>query len=299
MYRPHFYKLVFVILVNLICVIHSSVAQDDSFDPSIVSTVQDDKGIWMVYLPEGTFTMGIDLDEALKLCPDLVPEKFVSLICTAEGFNEYSRVLVSQPTTVSPFYIDQFEVSLGEYLACVNADVCETDFLEREMEAIASGDDVPMDLPVIRADYYDAAIYCAWRGGRLPTEAEWEYAARGPESNSFPWGNEYDGTRTNVCDESCSTVIESHWNDGYPGLAPVDAYADGQSWAGIYNLSGNVAEWTSTRQIGENGFLTDSRVVKGGSFLSYPLESAAWHRWLYISGNSDNIGFRCARTTSP
>jgi formylglycine-generating enzyme required for sulfatase activity len=194
-----------------------------------------------------------------------------------------------------------YEVSLEDYLACVNADVCETNFLKQEMEAIASGDKIPMDVPVVMAGYYDAAIYCAWRGGRLPTEMEWEYAARGPESNNFPWGDKFDGTKVNFCDESCPTAPDTRWNDGYRLDAPIEAFEEGQSWAGIYNLAGNVAEWTSTRIVEENGLLTDFRVVKGGSFIDDALRTATWSRYIFPSSdtNIDTIGFRCARTTPP
>jgi formylglycine-generating enzyme required for sulfatase activity len=294
----YFLKPLFVIVLSSLGVICTASAQDNSVDISTVMTMQDDKGVQMVYLPEGTFKMGITLVEAMELCPDLVPEKFVSRVCSEKVFIDFSSISEAKTVTVSPFYIDQFEVSLEAYLKCVDADVCETDFLDQEMDSVASGDDISIDAPLTKTDYNNAAIYCAWRGGRLPTEIEWEYAARGPENLNFPWGNEFDGTRANFCDESCLTAPDTRWVDGYSQKATIQTFETGQSWAGIHNLSGNVAEWTSTQQIGENGVFTDVRVIKGGSYLSFGLETAGWSRLLFLdSGVSSEIGFRCARTT--
>src|SRR5258706_5634691 len=155
--------------------------------------VKDAKGIAMVYLPQGTFRMGIDINQVIELCKNSWSEGFdTSLACSKDTFDKYPISSTPQTVEVSPFYMDQFEVSLANYLDCVHVDVCTTDFLSQEMEAIESGDDVPMNVPVTGASYYDGAVYCAWRDARIPSEIEWEYAARGVNATIFPWGNKFD-----------------------------------------------------------------------------------------------------------
>src|SRR5689334_21158886 len=93
------------LILSLIALIGFDMASAQDIDsiPSGVKTVQDEKGIWMVYLPRGTFEMGINLSDAIKMCSDLVPEKFVDLACKEKVFKEFSSLSESQTTTVLPF----------------------------------------------------------------------------------------------------------------------------------------------------------------------------------------------------
>ena len=151
------------------------------------------------------------------------------------------------------------------------------------------------DHPVVHVSWIDARAYCLWAGGRLPSEAEWEYAARGGlERRRFPWGDDLtpDGEhRMNVFQ---GRFPESDTGeDGFAGTAPVHAFA--RNGYGLHNATGNVWEWTADRfGPGRPG----QRVTRGGSYLCH--ESYCWrYRCAARSANTPdssagNIGFRLA-----
>jgi formylglycine-generating enzyme required for sulfatase activity len=90
-------------------------------------------------------------------------------------------------------------------------------------------EDVEADHPRVCVTWYEAEAYSAWRGGQLPTEAQWEFAARGSESWVYPWGDVWDATKANVVESS--------------GLTAVGAYPEGVSWVGAYDMAGNAMDW--------------------------------------------------------
>ncbi|MBZ0319724.1 MAG: formylglycine-generating enzyme family protein [Anaerolineae bacterium] len=264
--------------------------------PSLDSKPQvlyDEKGIPMVFVPSGTFQMGFTEEQEFELCKTLRPDG-ADYPCIERQLD----ILPPSTVAVESFYIDQFEVSLEAYSECVQADVCITDPSPNQPPE-------PTTLPIRLVNYYDAAVYCAWRGGRLPTEAEWEYAARGPEGLVFPWGNEFDGNNVNFCDTNCappSNLANYLWDDGYTGTAPIDTLPEGQSWVGAYHMAGNLAEWTSTRIWSDdrNFRLVDFRVLKGGTYLSYAHHTAGWTRLVVQAEfGQEAFGFRCIRTSNP
>jgi formylglycine-generating enzyme required for sulfatase activity len=287
------YKGISIVLSLFLLTVLVTKAQDATPTHSIEIRF-DARGIPMVYVPQGSLDMGISADEAISLCQKLA---------IAEGFPPCDEEFINNArqdpilTEVEAFYIDQYEVSRSAYIACVDVDVCE-------YEPLMYQPSEPLDVPIQNATYYDAAVYCAWREARLPIEAEWEYAARGQEGLTFPWGEVFDGSLTNHCDVNClvlgDAASQSIWNDGYSELAPVDAFPDNQSWVGAQNLAGNILEWTSTRSSLNESPTDDLRVIKGGSLDAYPYQTAGWFIGAYnASFGRANIGFRCVRTTEP
>ncbi len=200
-------------------------------------------GMVMVYVPAGEFQMGSDdaeVDAALEMCN------------THYGNCERAWFEVEQPVhtvVMDDFWIDQTEVANGQYQRCVEAGACDPPRQTgSDTRGAYYGDSAFDDYPVVNVNWRQVDGYCAWAGGRLPTEAEWEYAARGPEGHRYPWGNEFDGTRLNSCDVNCGYGwAEEAFDDGYADTAPVGSYPSGASWCGALDLAGNVWEWMADR----------------------------------------------------
>lgn len=166
--------------------------------------------------------------------------------------------------------------------------------------------------PVVQVSWDDAVAYCAWAGGRLPTEAEWEYTARGSESlvYPYPWGHEFEIARLNSCDNECSSSESSFTfigSDGYASTAPVGTYPDGASPVGALDMAGNVWEWVNDRYRGDYYIwalsanpvgpeLGELRVLRGGAWDNgAPDFFRSANRAKNLHDNrKDNVGFRCA-----
>lgn len=207
---------------------------------------RDADGMVMVFVPAGEFQMGSSKDLVLAakdLCNQSYGEGGNPAVCRYQSFvDEYPDHTVS----LSSFWLDRTEVSNGQYRLCVAASDCQPPLELGSFSRDSYYDSLDFEAyPVINLTEAMAAEYCAWVGGRLPTEAEWAYAARGPESLIFPWGNEFDPTRLNYCDASCPGISDPDYDDGYPDTSPVGSFPEGASWVGALDLSGNVREWVS------------------------------------------------------
>ncbi len=255
-------------------------------------------GMPMVYVPAGRFTMGSD-DAAIELAAVMCGQ--FSDGCTRDTFAD------EQPThtvTLDAFWIDRTEVSNAQYRRCVEAGACT---------ATSCPDNADLNgdaQPAVCVSWSQASAYCEWAGGRLPSEAEWEYAARGPTEPLYPWGNAFDATRLNYCDTRCPlTWADPDHDDGFARTSPVGSYPAGASWCGALDMAGNAWEWVQdwygpyTAQDQENPLVEGGgpgRVLRGGSWDRNPAYSRATVRnYGPVDGSSNISGFRCAVPAGP
>jgi formylglycine-generating enzyme required for sulfatase activity len=192
------------------------------------------------------------------------------------------------------FYIDQYEVTNWMYEVCVYEGVCRAP--ERIGETFSTsktyGRPEYANYPVDMINWHMAKTYCEWRGARLPSEAEWEKAARGTDERSYPWGEGIDCQRANY--------------DGCVGEpVAVGSYESGKSVYGASDMAGNVWEWVSSVYQGYpfdpnfSVYITqfENRVARGGSWADLPETLRTTNRtWLHpwLTFYFDTMGFRCA-----
>jgi formylglycine-generating enzyme required for sulfatase activity len=252
-----------------------------------------------VRISAGSFLMGsspAEMVRAIAMCR----REVLRARCDSEASGYFRAEGLLHEVTLDAYDIDRTEVTNEAYARCVDDGAC------------APPAYVPSDsrwnganLPVTEVRWEDARAYCAWAGGRLPTEAEWEYAARGRERREFPWGNVYN---PHLCNHGAAAPDETDATDGFLLLAPVGSFPDGATPQGVLDLAGNAAEWVSDLyEPDDNGFgyaagpvtnpkgpSTGFHIVRGGSYatgapwtrgaarLPPPLLRASW------------IGCRCA-----
>lgn len=216
------------------------------------------------------------------------------------------------------YWIDLTEITNGMYALCVESGSCippmESGSHTREAYY---GNQNFADYPVIFMAWNMADAYCQWAGARLPTEAEWEKAARGENAQTYPWGEDWDVVtrkRLNFADISNVEMASdlSRANDGYRDTAPVGSFPAGQSPYGVYDLAGNVWEWVAdwydplyyldspqdnpAGPAGPTGEIT-MKSMRGGGWVA--ANEAVFHTYNRHgeepSKFSSSIGFRCAR----
>jgi formylglycine-generating enzyme required for sulfatase activity len=260
-----------------------------SVQPSQDARTRPVDGMTMVYVPGGTFLMGSTADEidvARALC-DEYPDDYGK--CSQAPFEDESP---QHAVALDGFWLDRTEVTNAQYALCVADGACRASRLAND--PTYSRD----DYPVAGIAWQDALDYCTWVGGRLPTEAEWEYAARGAEGRIFPWGDEFDCAGGNFWDEGTGC------DDDYSKPAPVGSFPQGTSWCGARDIVGNVWEWvadaygpySAEAQVNPTGPASGSeRILRGGSWGYLPAFSRTAYRYP-VPPTADYlaVGFRCA-----
>jgi formylglycine-generating enzyme required for sulfatase activity len=196
---------------------------------------------------------------------------------------------------LNAFYMDKFEVTVGQY-----ARYLEVTDMEEPPDWIIMNQPQHQRRPVVNVSWEDAVNYCKWAGKRLPTEAEWEKAARGTDGRIYPWGNEAP-TRLHA------NYGRKDWDD-HLALAPVGSFEAGKSPYGIYDMAGNAWEWvfdwydhdsymTSMEKNPIGPAKGDQKVVRGGSWLYVSDFLRSAHRFNAQPMNRHfGYGFRCAKT---
>jgi formylglycine-generating enzyme required for sulfatase activity len=262
--------------------------------------------VGMVEIPGGTFFMGSD-------------DK------TAFDFEKPAHKV-----QLSRYCIDKQEVSLKKFMQCAESKRCKPPGTENVWEGITGKEKRAFDQlcnasdaaargkhPANCVDWAQARDYCVAQGKRLPTEAEWEFAARGSDGRTYPWGEDAPSAlRLNACGKECVAFLrplgfleqKSMYaeDDGWPGTAPVGSFPKGASPFGVEDMVGNVWEWvsdlyapySSAAQVDPQGDASGTdRVIRGGGWNG---EVASWVRPTFRyhdtpSKRSHGIGFRCAK----
>jgi formylglycine-generating enzyme required for sulfatase activity len=259
---------------------------------------------WEPYVETFTFDDGVRIDLAL------VPVGSFQMGNDPEA--DDGAADGGEQSFTEPFWIGRTEVTNAQYMQCVRAGACD------EPDDYGVDFNGP-DQPVVGVSWFKARQFAEWLSiagelfCALPTEAEWEYAARGPEAWFYPWGNEFDNARLNDCDSNCDdNSRDPAFDDGYAVTSPVGSYSPaGDSWVGAADMAGNASEWTATiYQVypydpgdGRNDLVdtTSARVARGGSWnLNFRYARAAYRIQDYPDLRVRDWGFRVVcRPPSP
>jgi len=224
----------------------------------------------MVYIPPGYFLMGSVQQLGLRV--------------TEAGVDEFPQHKVS----LKAYWIDQDEVTVEQYRRFIQT-------TRHHPPPIWADPTYPKPTPthpVIDVSWFDAEAYCRWAGKRLPTEAEWEKAARGTDGRGWPWGEIFDPEKTNVLDSGKGWTV------------PVGSIEGDLSPYGVIDMAGNAMEWTASwykpypaSSLGRVAFGEKYRVMKGGAWNSpaLPFSRAANRHAVAPKWDHPNQGFRCAK----
>lgn len=311
------YALVFMLLTTAILYAAAGGDPAESAPPEPWTRFREKDGMTMIYVPAGEFEMGSSF--------------FESIVFTNGKLFPFSDQRPKHRIYLDAFWVDRTEVTVGMFRKFVEATGYKTS-AEREgwgkpwkdgpkesewpmtpgtdwQHPEGPGSTASDNHPVIQVSWDDAMAYCEWVGGRLPTEAEWEKAARGTEGRKYPWGDDFDGTLLNYGDSRCPVARwrDSRYDDGYAKTSPVGSYPGGASFYGVLDMAGNVWEWVydwydedyystspDSNPMGpESGSV---RAMRGGSW--YDGEPEAWVNCVVRHQNPSNdryedVGFRC------
>ena len=272
----------------------SETSKSEGVDPDVEQFLN------MAWVKGGTFVRGSNFKEnqdTLKLC------RKYDRACKLWWFSdEFPLKLV----TLKSYWIDIYEVTNQQYLEFVKAtahrpaldDTCETDSCwEGNLWKGNSFSMLIRNQPVTQVDWYDAVAYCKWKGKRLPSEAEWEKAARGPSGNIYPWGKGSPKGRA---------TYNKKWK-GIATMTNVGSYPRGVSIYGLHDMAGNVWEWVDDwymrtyysagkKKYPKGPAKGEFKVLRGGSWINFPDSlRSAFRRWSKPDLRFNDTGFRCAK----
>jgi hypothetical protein len=247
---------------------------------------------------DGTFlsiskAAGLELKTEINIPVPLGDARHASMVFVPAG----EFLMGSNTVYLDSFWIDKTEVTNAMYAQCVQAGKCSPprSHASHTRESYYQNTEFD-DYPVIYVSWVDAHNYCSWAGGRLPTEAEWEKAARGTDGRPFPWGDDEPSGVTGLLNFRAQDTTE------------VGSYTDGASPYGARDMAGNVSEWVAdwlsleyyNNPPAANPFGPDSgeyRVWRGGSWANTSIERVRTYSRTgnFPTDSSGGIGFRCAR----
>ncbi len=247
-------------------------------------------GAPMVRVPAGEFSMGTSYEGVIKLQQQL-NEKYARDKGWYLSSDAFAVEMPQRIVYLNEFFIDKYEVTNARYRGCVEAGACNPPSDNSSMTCEHYYDDPAYDdYPVVRVGWADADAYCRWAGRRLPTEAEWEKAARGTDGWLWPWGNEWDESKANTSMRAGDTTR-------------VGSYPRGASPYGAMDMAGNVEEWVEdwAQLYPSNSFqlenIPKAKIMRGGAFFS---EDEVYVRTAIRDAGDPTdradptIGFRCA-----
>ena len=286
--RVHIFLSKFIRLFILIHIIFSGIL----LMSGCMSGIKDDTKENMIFIPEGSFTMGFKIDNDHE-------------------WGDMDEEPVHQ-VTLSSYWIDKYEVTSSNFSKFLNENKNEAHrFIEITPSVTVQFDDNVYqprkgleNYPVNRVSWFGADAYCKWKEKRLPTEAEWEKAARGTDQRIFPWGNEFP-------DNSRVTFRRKFSEKGFQVMEPVEGMKNGISPFGVHQMAGNVWEWVSD-WFDATAYQDENRIDPKGpeSGISKVLRGGNWYykayymRTTYRFNERPDIfkvwqGFRCARQAKP
>jgi formylglycine-generating enzyme required for sulfatase activity len=266
--------------------------------PTEISMVSEADRMVMVYVPEGSFLMGSTSNDS-NADADEFPQHEVYL----NGFwidrTEVTNAMFTSFLNEEGNQSEAEEVWLG-----IGGENVRIEKVSGEWQALSGY----VDHPAVGVTWYGARAYCEWAGRRLPSEAEWEKAARSINGAIYPWGDEFDSSLANVGDAiSCSPS----GCDGVDRAAPVGSFPGGASPYGALDMAGNVWEWVADWYGSDYYSISPSenpmglspgeiRVLRGGAWNFNPASARAANRgWGDPDHSGDDYGFRCALDSSP
>jgi len=220
-----------------------------------------------------------------------VPAGLAHLGCAAADSRCNDDEKPPRTEQMASFYIGRTEVPVRAFAECARAGVCNGKAFFRDIKGnqACNWRHLRRAHPMNCVTFIEAEAFCRYAGGRLPTAAEWEYAARAGRDVIFPWGNdEATGARANFCDKRCQfgERADASQDDGWAMTAPPGVYPP-NPW-GLVDMAGNVSEWTATA--GQNG----QYVLKGGNWSRPPANMRASHKGSAAADHHDGAtGFRC------